>query len=223
MFNSLIQTHFLYKQLIFRMIKKIVFIIFTFQILTCFGQKEHLIPVTFNNENNLNIYFSNLNKLFFNELNEIPHARYFTAPSFSNEYAFSIEKENKKYLIVSITPSESYWRAKNKEKIKFEIQKKEIKKQLYRKIGVLFQILAKQTKNYENEVFKTDGDTYYFITSDNKSKIKIGETWSPNKNSNMGELVSICNNLYEIGRNDQISLDEIDSKIDKLIVELKKD
>ncbi len=204
------------------MIKKFIFIIFTFHNLVSFGQTKHLEPVTFNNKNSLDIYYSNLNKLFYNELNEIPYARFFVVPSFSKEYAFSVEKENNKFLIVSITPSESYWRAKNKEKVKFEIHKKEIKKQLYRKIGILFQLLAKQTKNCENEVFKTDGHTYYFITTDNKSEIRIGETWSPNENSNMGKLVSICNNLYEIGRNNQISLDEIDFEIDKLIAELKK-
>jgi hypothetical protein len=67
-----------------------------------------------------------------------------------------------------------------------------------------------------------DGETYYFITTDEKGEVKIGETWSPSDNSLMGRLIKISNNLYSIGNGNRISITEINDEIDKLIIEFEK-
>ncbi|AWG21881.1 hypothetical protein FFWV33_10250 [Flavobacterium faecale] len=155
-------------------------------------------------------------------MSEIPFARFIVIPSFSKEYAFSIEKKNEEYFVVSITPSESYWRAKNKKNVKFESKKLKIDKKFYSKISHLFQLLAKQTKSYDNEIYSTDGETYYFITADNNGKTKTGKIWTPTNNSLMGNLIKISNNLFSIGNGNYISVSEINSEIDKLVIELEK-
>ena len=202
--------------------RTIIFAFIFFNTLISYGQKQHLEPATFDVIGSLENYYRNLNTNFYNGLSEIPFARFIVIPSFSKEYAFSIEKKNEEYFVVSITPSESYWRAKNKENVKFENNKNKIDKNFYLKIGRLFQLLDKQTKNYDTEIYNLDGETYYFITADSNGKTKIGKTWSPAKNSLMGSLIKISNDLYSIGNGNYISISEINNEIDKLIIGFKK-
>jgi hypothetical protein len=57
---------------------------------------------------------------------------------FQKEYGFAIEKKKNKYFIISITLSESYWRAKTEMRVIRE--KNEIEQELYNQIGRLFQL-----------------------------------------------------------------------------------
>lgn len=194
-------------------------LIFTFIFLNAlisYGQKYHLEPATFDVGGGLEIYYKNLNTLLYDGMTEKPYARFTVIPSFSKEYAFSIEKENREYFIISISLSESYWRAKNKENVKFITHKTKINKKFYSQIGVLFQILAEQTKSYEIEDHVLDGENYYFITSDNKEKIKIGVT------RGIERLINVCNNLYSIGNGNNGSINETKEEVDNLINEFKK-
>lgn len=198
-------------------------IIFTFTILNTIislGQKEHLEPTTLNVGGVLEIYYKNLNTLLFDGMEKKPYARFTVIPSFSKEYAFSIEKEKKEYFIISISLSENYWRAKNKKTVRFETKKHKINKEIYDQIGYLFQLLTLQTKSYDNNNFNTDGETYYFTTTNKKGEIKIGQTWSPNQNSLMGRLIKISNDIYSIG--DGIDISKTKNEISKLIIELEK-
>lgn len=202
--------------------RKIIATFIFLNALISYGQQEHLEPTTYNVGGQLEIYYKNLNTLLYDGMTDRPYARYTVIPSFSKEYAYSIEKENGEYFIISISLSESYWRAKNKQNVKFETKKSKIDKKTYKQIGHLYQLLANQTKSYKNNNLSSDGETYYFITTDNKGEIKIGETWSPNDNSLMGRLIKITNNLYSIGNGNPISIMEIDDEIAKLILELEK-
>lgn len=196
--------------------KTIIFAFIFLNALISYGQKEHLEPATFDVGGGLEIYYKNLNTLLYDGMTDKPYARFTVIPSFSKEYAFSIEKENREYFIISISLSESYWRAKNKQNVKFITHKTKIDKKLYTQIGVLFQILAEQTKSYEIEDHTLDGEKYYFITSDNKGKIKIGET------RGIGKLINLCLNLYSIGNGNNSLINETKKEVDKLIIEFEK-
>ena len=193
-----------------------------FNALISFGQKQHLEPATFFVGGGLENYYRNISSLCFEGMSSNPYARFIAIPSFSKEYAFSIEKENQNYFLISITLSESYWRAKNKENVKFETKKRRVDKKFYHKIGYLFQLLAKQTKSYEIEPYYIDGESFYFLTTDDTGAVKIGKTWSPDKRSQMGQLVKISHDLYFYGNGNKVSITEICSTIDNLIAELEK-
>jgi hypothetical protein len=197
--------------------------IFTFIFLNAligYGQKEHLEPATFNVGGGLEIYYKNLDTLLYDGMTDKPYARFTVIPSFSKEYGFSIVKENKEYFIISISLSESYWRAQDKTNVNFETKKTRIGKKLFKKIGGLFQLLAKQTKSFDTINYRTDGDNYYFITTDTNGEVQIGKTWSPSENSVMGNLIKIANKIYSIGNGSSIAV--ISTEIDTFINELKK-
>ena len=204
-----------------QIILTLAFILTTF---LCFGQKEHLEPVKdFNQyEGVLKEYYDNVFPLLYKGFSEKPIARYTSMPSFSNEYSFSIETIDGKEYVVSNRLSESYWYAKNRNKVKLISNKTELQNDLYLKIVDLFKLLEEQTKKPESEMMGLDGVTYYFASTDKNGQIKIGETWSPDDNSLFGRLVKICDNIYSLGNGNNISQTETLKDIDKLINELKQ-
>ncbi|MBF4471333.1 hypothetical protein [Flavobacterium sp. HJJ] len=200
----------------------IIFTVIFLNTLLSYGQKQHLEPATFYVGGGLENYYRNLNTLCYEGMSGYPYARFIAIPSFSKEYVFSIEKNNKEYFVISITLTESYWRAKKKDSVKFESKKNKIDENIYTKIGCLFQLLARQTKSYSDEYHGLDGESYYFLITDNNGEIKIGKTWSPDDNSLMGRLIKISNDLYSFGNGNKVSIAEINNEIDKLIIDFEK-
>jgi hypothetical protein len=143
-------------------------------------------------------------------------------PSFSNEYAFSVETSEGKNYIVSNRLSENYWYSDKKEKVELISNKTEISNDLYLKIVDLFKLLEEQTKKPKKDLIGFDGVTYYFATTDRNGEIKIGETWSPNEKSLLGKLVEICDNIYSLGNGNNLSQSDILIEIEKLIIDLKQ-
>lgn len=190
----------------------------------CHGQKEHLEPARdFKQYEGLSKeYYGNVFPLLYKGFNDKPYVRYTSMPSFSREYAFSIEQTEEKYHIISNSLSENYWYAKKKEMVKTQTQRAEIGEMLYLKIGELFQLLVAQTKYADNDFVKCDGVTYYFSITDNSGRIKTGETWSPYGNSLLDRLVKICDKLYSLKEGNSMIENDLISEIEKLIIELKE-
>jgi len=199
-----------------------------------FEQKEHLEPAKdFSQyEGVLKEYYDNVFPLLYSGFSEMPYARYTSMPSFSAEYAFSVEKINEKNYIISNKFSENFWYAgydekgnmdnKKRNTVKITTVKTEINDDLYLIIGELFGLLAKQTKVYEKNRTGLDGVTYYFTTTDKNCEIKTGETWSPSEESLLERLVKICDELHSIGVADNIDQAERIKEITILINDLKE-
>lgn len=189
-----------------------------------YGQKEHLEPVRDFEQYGgvLKEYYDNVFPLLYKDFAEKPFARYTSMPSFSNEYAFSVEIRDTKYYIISNALSESYWYAKNRKRVKLLNKKTEINEGLYLKIGALFQLLAEQTRKPENETIGTDGVTYYFATTDTMGEVRLGEIWSPYEGTLLDRLVEICDNIYSLGNGKNIPQNDIENAIEQLIIDLKK-
>ena len=216
--------------------KKQVILILTFLLATilCFGQKEHLEPAKDFNEYEgvLKEYYNNVFPLLYGSFSKKPYARYTSMPSFSAEYAFSVEKIGEQNYIISNKLSESFWYAgfnkkgninnKRRNRVIVSTTKTEINNDLYLKIGELFELLANQTKVYEKDWLGFDGVIYYFATTKINGEIKIGQTWSPNKGSLLDRLVKICDNLYLGGVENNIDQSEIIKEIAMLINDLKE-
>jgi len=202
----------------------ILILIFALTTFLCFGQKEHLEPAKDLKQYKgvLKEYYDNVFPKLYKGFSQTPYARYTSMPSFSREYAFSVETIDDKYYIVSNRFSENFWYAKKRNRVKLISNKTEIDNVLYSKIGELFQILAEQTKKPENETMGLDGVTYYFATTDTSGQIKIGEIWSPNDNTLLDRLVKVCDKLFSIDNEKSITKADILKEIEKLIEEFKK-
>ena len=197
--------------------------------LLCFGQMGHLVPAKdFNRyEGILKEYYDTVFPLLYSGFSKRPFARYTSMPSFSSEYAFSVEEIDGKFYIISNEFSESYWYALYENKrnsVKVYSTKTEIKSELYFRMRELFKLLGeltKEIKEIEEIIFGEDGITYYFATTDKNGRIRISETWSPPDDSLLDRLVKICDNLYLIGNKKDILQIDIFKELDKLISDLK--
>jgi len=175
----------------------------------------------------LDKYYIFRDSLLYNGFSQKPYARYICSPAFDAEYAFSVEKIEEKNYIISNGFSINFWSAvydktRDTLKINTSTRKVEINDDLYQKIGELFELLAEQTKTTERFI-GFDGETYYFSTTDKNGEIRIGKTWSPPRGSLLDKLVDICNKLYSLKSEDNISSQsEILEEIDKLINDLIK-
>jgi len=182
--------------------KRIIVLTFlNFNIFLGIAQKQHLEPVSLDENTKSDLYYINLFDKLYEGLSENNSFRYAVVPSFYPEYGFSVENKKEKYFIVSTSLSESYWYSKNRKKVKFFTQKNEIDKELYEQIGKLFKLLEEQTKQYDELNFVTDGVSYYFITTDSEGKVKTGKTWSPAKDSTLGRLITVSDKLYKFQQN----------------------
>ena len=209
-------------------------------------QKEHLEPAEdFNQYEGIQKeYYDNLFPLLYSGFTQKPYARYASRPSFSSEYAFSVEEIDGKFYIISNRLSEKY-RIKTRDLVKVNTTKTEINNELYLKIGELFELLAEQTKEKKiekserkftlganGEILETlqgikigfDGTTYSFTTTNKNGEIRTGTTWSPHPRENpmLCRLVDICDNLCSLEIENNISQTNILKEIETLIIDLKE-
>ena len=197
--------------------------------LVCVGQNNHLQPAKSFKQytGDLKDYYDSVFPKLYEGFSQLPYARYTSMPSFSPQYAFSIETINNKHYIVSNSFSENYWYAgydekgnmdnKRRNRVKISTIKTEINNDLYLKVGELFQLLAEQTKKPEEEIMGLDGVTYYFATTNKNGDITIGETWSPRNNSLLDRVVKVCDSLCDLGSGKDISQTKILQEIEKII------
>lgn len=219
---------------------KKTFLILTFTLTTfvCFGQIEHLEPASdFKHyEGESKVYYDNLFSKIYKEFSQTPYARYTSMPSFTSQYAFSVEAIDGKYYIISNCLSENFWYARERNKVKIITNKTEIDHTLYSKIGELFQIFVEQTKKIETDgvscsfvtadndtielvsrVIKVDGVVYFFANTDANGQIKTGETWSPNNNTILYRLVNVCDKLFSLDSKSNSTMTDILNEIETLI------
>jgi hypothetical protein len=114
----------------------ILILTFALTTLLCYGQKEHLEPAKdFKQyEGVLKEYYDNVFPKLYKGFSQTPYARYTSMPSFSKEYAFSVETIDGKHYIISNSFSENFWYAKKRNTVKLISNKTEIDNILYSKI-----------------------------------------------------------------------------------------
>jgi hypothetical protein len=199
----------------------LIFLLISF--VSCYGQNDHLKPANFETPEILKEYYASLFPILYSGFNDKPVARYTLIPSFSSEFAFSIEIKANQFLIISNSLSTSYWGhwyAKDKSKVKVRHASTKINEELYNAITTLFNIVEKQTQEPKTKIEGLDGETSYF-SSTVGDEVKTGESWSPNENSRMGKLVKVCKELYLIGNGQPISQSVVLTEINQLILGLR--
>lgn len=187
--------------------KKIVFSIlllaFSFRLA---AQIDYLEPVkpfsTYKGE--LGEYYRSVFSLLNTGLQKQPYACFAVIPSFSPEYAMSVEKKNGRYYLISNTLSRTYWQAE-KGTVKVDTKSVAISASLYQSLGAIFRLVTEQVQDLDGSTAGLDGVVYYFTSTDTKGKERMGRKWSPAKGTLMERLVLVCQSAYMLSQGGNIS------------------
>ena len=190
-----------------QLMKKIVF---TFLLLTfsfrLAAQIDYLEPVrpfsTYKGE--LGEYYRSVFFLLNTGFQKQPYACFVAIPSFSPEYAMSVEKKNGRYTLISNTLSRTYWQAE-KGTVKVETKSVVISASLYQSLGAIFRLVTEQIQDLDGSSAGLDGVVYYFFSTDAKGKEQMGRKWSPAKGTLMERLVLVCQSAYMLSKGENIS------------------
>ena len=185
-------------------------IVFTLLLLTLsfrlVAQIDYLEPVrpfsTYKGE--LGEYYRNVFSLLNTGFQKQPYGRFVAIPSFSPEYAMSVEKKNGRYSLISNTLSRTYWQAE-KGTVGVDTKSVVISASLYQSLGAIFRLVTEQIQDLDGSSTGLDGIVYYFFSTDAKGKEQMGRKWSPAKGTLMERLVLVCQSAYMLSKGENIS------------------
>ena len=186
------------------------------------AQIDYLEPVkpftTYTGE--LGEYYRNVFSLLNTGFQQHPYARFVTIPSFSPEYAMSVEKKNGRCLLIANTLSRTYWQAE-KGTVKVETKSVEISQSLYQSLGAIARLVTSQIQDLDGSTAGLDGVVYYFSSTDAKGKEMMGRKWSPMKGTLMERLVLVCQSAYMLSQGENISEQALAEEATALLKELE--
>ena len=204
--------------------KKIVFclLLLTFSFRLA-AQIDYLEPVkpfsTYTGE--LGEYYRSVFSLLNTGFQKQPYARFAAIPSFSPEYAMSVEKRNGRYTLVSNTLSRTYWQAE-KGTVTVDTKSVVISASLYQSLGAIFRLVTEQVQDLDGSTAGLDGIVYFFSSTDAKGKEQMGRKWSPEKGTLMERLVLVCQSAYMLSRGEDISEQAVAEEAAALLKELQQ-
>lgn len=166
-------------------------------------------------------YYRHVFSLLNTGFQQPPYARYSVIPSFSPEYAMSVEKKNGRYCLISNTLSRTYWQAE-KGTVKVDTKSVDIGMSLYQSLGSIFRLVTTQIQDLDGSTAGLDGIVYYFTSTDTKGCEVMGRKWSPAKGTLMERLVLVCQSAYLMSRGENISEQTLAEEAATLLKELKQ-
>jgi hypothetical protein len=156
--------------------KKIVFclLLLTFSFRLA-AQIDYLEPVkpfsTYTGE--LGEYYRSVFSLLNTGFQKQPYARFAAIPSFSPEYAMSVEKRNGRYTLVSNTLSRTYWQAE-KGTVTVDTKSVVISASLYQSLGAIFRLVTEQVQDLDGSTAGLDGIVYFFFSFNSSLSLSDG-------------------------------------------------
>lgn len=186
------------------------------------AQIDYLEPVKDLNSytGELGEYYRNVFSLLNTSFQKKPVAQFVVLPSFSPEYAMSVEMKAGKYFLISNTLSQSYWQA-GKDKVKVVSRSMPISKSFYQSLGELLRLVTGQIQDIDGHSAGFDGSTYYFASTGANGKTMRGQKWSPSSGTLMERLVQICESSYLLSTGKKISEASIAGQADMLVKDLQ--
>lgn len=204
--------------------KKIVFsillFIFSFRLSAQIDYLEPMKPFSAY-AGELGEYYRNVFSLLTTGFQPQPYARFAVIPSFSPEYAMSVEKKNGRCFLVSNTLSRTYWQAE-KGTVTVDTKSVAISASLYQSLGAIFRLVTEQVQDLDGSTAGLDGVVYYFFSTDSEGKERVGRKWSPKKGTLMGRLVLVCQSAYMLSRGENISEQALAEEASSLLVALRQ-
>lgn len=165
-------------------------------------------------------YRDSLLPLIYSGFTDKPAARYTVLPSFSGEYAWSLEQQgNDEHFIVINKLKENFWYTRDSSMLTTRVT---ISRSLYDAIAGMFAVAVGQTRKADEDTGILDGVSYYLSATGKYGALRTGKTQSPERGSLMRRLVDICDEISEMrgdGATDEAGLEK---KINALVLELQK-
>jgi hypothetical protein len=140
-------------------------------------------------------YYNGLFAKLLKGFSENSVARYIVIPSFSIEYAFSLEEDSSGFTLKAGQCKTSYWYSNKKDSVKVISTNLPIDKDLGALIKKLFSVVVNNTKKPDPLTGGLDGTTYYFSIHSKDGNYITGKKWSPKKGTIMFDLVQLCGDL----------------------------
>jgi len=208
----------------------ILIAIICFQINKGYSQEDHLLPMEgiFGIFNFQVEYYSEVRKILFEGLEEMPSFRIIVLPSFSEEYLITTKEKDGKFSLLLRKPNKNIWYSMQEGKTKlksieiedFEIQIDSLSKDIFFNA---FDCALTETKYADHHLLGLDGTTYIFQTVKYGRGKRTGHTWSPPSKSKMGKLVEVVESLTKSLQKEKVNqFEEAKNKAQVLIQEFKK-
>lgn len=187
--------------------KKIVFtlllLLFSFRLTAQMDYLEPVRPISAY-KGELGDYYRNVFSLLNTGFRSRPYARFMVIPSFSPEYAMSVERKDGRCRLISNTLSRTYWQAE-KGTVTVDTKSVAIGPSLYRSLGEIFRLATEQIQDLDGSSAGLDGVAYYFFSTDAKGNELRGRKWSPAKGTLMERLVLVCQSAYMLSKGENLS------------------
>ena len=84
----------------------------------------------------------------------------------------------------------------------------------------MFDAFLKESKRRIDNKYGFDGVQYFFANFDPKSGLNVGETWSPEPNTILINLIKVCENIILFIIGNEVKKNEVEEDIDRLIKRL---
>lgn len=177
-------------------------------------EKDWTPPVSVNN------YRRQLLQLLHAGFSPAPVARYTVMPSFSPEYAWSLERvDGGGYVLLTRKLLLNLWFNKYK---KTNARPIAISKDLHDAIAGLFAEVTRQIREPDGKSYIMDGVVYYCTFAGEGETLITGRTHSPNDGSLMWRLTRLCDALMLLPDLEGLSESQLVAEIETLLQDIRK-
>ena len=166
---------------------------------TIFARGEHLEPTRHYDSSNHSIraYYAKVFSLLYAGFSSTLLARCTVLPSFSAEYAWSIERRSDGLHLRTNALATNLWYAKDKN-VAVVSREVPLEPELAEAAVALFQAAGAEIRAPIEDGFGCDGVTWTLLIDDGNGTLREGETWSPPKGSLMLRLTEVCDSLFAL-------------------------
>ena len=164
-----------------------------------FARGDHLEPARSHDSPNGSVrdYYVKVLSLLRTDFNSKPLARCVVLPSFTAEYAWSLERSPDGVSLLTNMLSENFWYARNKN-VTVTSRKILLEAELAEAAEELFRAAVAETRPPLEGYYGCDGTTWTFAVDDGNGSLKEGEVWSPPRGSLMRRLTDVCDAFFAL-------------------------
>lgn len=183
---------------------------------------EHLEPIERDRFTGVSkVYYSEILPLLHAGFADAPLARCMVIPSFTPEYAWSVEQRADGVHLLTNSFSVNYWyaRGKNVTPVHKDIL---LEPDLALAVEELFRAAVAGTRPPEKETLGLDGVSYYFTAPAKEGGPSAGRVWSPPEGSPMFRLTRAVDALFALPEGKGPSQAELAKEMRRLIDDLRR-
>jgi hypothetical protein len=180
---------------------------------------DHLEPVDETHAVPVKNYYDQLLPLLHAEFSPVPAARYTVVPSFSPEYAWSLERgHDGGYFLLTHKLVKNLWYNGYK---KTNTRPFAIGKNLHDAVDKLFSTVTRGIRPIKKDWRMTDGVRFYFTVAGSGGRLITGDTHSPGQGSLMWRLTRLCDALMVLPDMEEVSESDMLAEIDTLLRDIQ--